>query len=76
VLTILDCCYAGNAHETFAIGHASRIDRNLNGSRRIYDMLTSYDRNKATPAPGPRSFTNALINTLNRLLDGIWTDAS
>lgn len=66
VLTILDCCFAGNGHKTPAIGLASRKNRDSN---RICDLLTACDRDKYTPAPGPNSFTNALINTLNRLLD-------
>ena len=57
VLTILDCCYASDAHK------GSR------GDRRIYDLLAACPPGKSTPAPGIKSFTRRLINTLNDLLN-------
>lgn len=57
VLTILDCCYASDAHKGFQ------------GGRRIYDLLAACPPGKPTPAPGARSFSRRLIDTLNRLLD-------
>lgn len=57
VLTILDCCYASDAHK------GSR------GGRRIYDLLAACPAGKSTPAPGDRSFSRRLIDTLNGFMD-------
>jgi hypothetical protein len=56
VLTIFDCCYASNAQKT------------CDESQRIYDLLAACPEGKTTPAPGKGSFTQRLVDTLNRLL--------
>lgn len=56
VLTILDCCFASSGH------------KGCTDSRRTYDLLAACDKDEETPAPGESSFTQRLINTLERLL--------
>ncbi|KAF7514375.1 hypothetical protein GJ744_000145 [Endocarpon pusillum] len=58
VLTIFDCCHAGQ--------EASRI---VNWHR-IYETLSATDERGVTPTPGPKSFTSALISSLIELRDG------
>lgn len=52
VLTILDCCAAGN---TF---------RDSTSDVRAFEVLAAAGRNTPTIGPGPRSFTRAFIDTL------------
>jgi hypothetical protein len=56
VLTIFDCCYASNAQKA------------CDDSHRIYDLLAACSEGKTTPAPGKGSFTQRLVDTLDRLL--------
>lgn len=56
VLLILDCCYAGTA-----------CRERRNGSNR-FELLASCSEDTPTPAPGPRSFTTALIKEIHALL--------
>ncbi|KAI9787483.1 MAG: hypothetical protein M1839_000012 [Geoglossum umbratile] len=58
VLTILDCCYAGN------------IERSTNnGGRRAYEVLAAGAPGVMTQQPGEHSFTNALISVLKVVTD-------
>ncbi|PSN69311.1 hypothetical protein BS50DRAFT_572468 [Corynespora cassiicola Philippines] len=57
VLTILDCCYAGNAHKGY------------HQERRIYELLAAAPRGEITACPGPNSFTNVLIRSLEESLE-------
>src|SRR5436190_24149719 len=57
VLTILDCCFASN------------IQKDFEEDVRIYELLTASGPDKPTSAPGPKSFTRALIDSLQELLD-------
>ncbi|KAF2260730.1 hypothetical protein CC78DRAFT_584513 [Lojkania enalia] len=54
VLAILDCCFASHAHKGY------------NEGRRTYELLCPI--NEFAPGPGPRSFTTALIKSLEELL--------
>lgn len=56
VLAILDCCFASNAQK----GHIE--------DRRAYELLAASPMNQTTRAPGPESFTTALIKSLKALL--------
>jgi hypothetical protein len=58
MLTIFDACYASNIHKA-----VQRQDP------RTYEMLTATGHDKMTAGPGPRSFTAALIGSLQSLLE-------
>lgn len=58
VLVILDCCFASNAH------------KGLNESTKIYELLAACPRDEPTVAPGDKSFTRRLINSLKSLVGG------
>ncbi|KAH0557061.1 hypothetical protein GP486_005148 [Trichoglossum hirsutum] len=53
VLTILDCCFAGD------------VDRSSGLSDRTYELLAANGPGETTPQPGPHSFTNTLISVLS-----------
>jgi hypothetical protein len=57
VLSLLDCCYAGNAH------------KGVGGERRTYELLAACPRGQKTRGPGPNSFTTRLLDALEHLLD-------
>jgi hypothetical protein len=57
VLAILDCCFASYAH------------KGQSNERRMYELLAACEKDKRTPRPGPKSFTNAFIQTVRKLLD-------
>lgn len=57
VLAILDCCFASNAQKGFI------------EERRCYELLAASPMNQMTRAPGPDSFTTALIKSLKELLE-------
>ncbi|KAF2002303.1 hypothetical protein P154DRAFT_521115 [Amniculicola lignicola CBS 123094] len=57
VFVLFDCCFGSNAHKGF-------IDE-----RRLYWLMAASPRYETTPAPGPHSFTTALIQALRKLLD-------
>ena len=57
VLTILDTCFASN------------LQKNIASPGRCYELLAASHFNKPTSAPGPKSFTRALINSLKQLLE-------
>ena len=54
VLQIFDCCYAGNLEPT-------------RGGGRVFEYLAATSANHTTKAPGPHSFTRALIWSLKDL---------
>ncbi|KAF2839379.1 hypothetical protein M501DRAFT_1016460 [Patellaria atrata CBS 101060] len=58
MLSIFDCCYASNIFK-----NVQRQDP------RTYEMLTASGHDKPTQAPGPKSFTRALITSLSKLLE-------
>ncbi|KAF1939946.1 hypothetical protein EJ02DRAFT_407390 [Clathrospora elynae] len=57
VLAILDCCFASNAH------------KGQSNERRTYELLAACGKDDTTPGPGTNSFTNAFIQTIEKLLD-------
>ncbi|KAF2877430.1 hypothetical protein BDV95DRAFT_146937 [Massariosphaeria phaeospora] len=57
VLAILDSCYSSNAHEGY------------HEENRAYELLAACPRDGTTVAPGPNSFTTALIKSLKELLN-------
>jgi hypothetical protein len=57
VLSILDCCFAGNVHKG-----------GLSDPERTYQLLSAGDKNQTTQKPGEQSFTTALIESLSELL--------
>jgi hypothetical protein len=57
VLTILDCCYAGNAQ------------KGCQDSHRMYDLLAACPAGKTTPAAGKASFSRRLIDILDDMLN-------
>ena len=66
VLSLLDCCYAGNAHE--GVG-GELAHRGFGGERRTYELLAACHRGQKTRGPGPNSFTTRLLDALEHLLD-------
>ena len=56
-MTILDTCFASN------------LQKNIASPGRCYELLAASHFNKPTAAPGPNSFTRALINSLRQLLE-------
>lgn len=58
ILTIMDSCFAGNVPPT--------VNRAYENS---YEYIGACHKNKMTSSPGARSFTRALINSLQHLLD-------
>lgn len=56
VLAIFDCCYASNV-------------KGCQDSRRLYDLLAACPEGKPAKAPGKNSFSQRLIDTLNKMLD-------
>lgn len=63
VLTIFDCCHAGQGASPIVNGH------------RIYETLSATDERGVTPTPGPESFTSALIASLIELGDVVFSTA-
>jgi hypothetical protein len=59
VLSILDCCFAGNVHKG-----------GLSDPERTYQLLSAGDKDQTTQKPGALSFTTALIKSLSELLKG------
>src|SRR5450432_490152 len=57
VLTIFDCCFAGNLV----------IPSERSASQRIFEFLAATGKDTTTPKPGPHSFTTALIWALEKL---------
>jgi hypothetical protein len=57
VLSILDCCFAGDVHKG-SDGHDDRT----------YQLISAGGREKITQKPGPNSFTQALMDSLVDLL--------
>lgn len=57
VLTILDTCSAGS------------VMKGVNDSDQTFEVLAATGRKKPTAAPGPRSFTRALVDALQGQLD-------
>ncbi|KAE9969850.1 hypothetical protein EG328_006637 [Venturia inaequalis] len=58
ILTIMDSCFAGNVPPA--------VNRAYENS---YEYIGACHRDRATSSPGDRSFTKALIDSLNHLLD-------
>ncbi|TID27268.1 hypothetical protein E2P81_ATG00031 [Venturia nashicola] len=58
VLTIMDACFAGNVAPT--------VDRVYDN---IYEYIGACHKGKMTSSPGNRSFTSALITSLNHLFE-------
>lgn len=56
ILVMFDCCFAGAAQK----GYLER--------KRIYELLAACPSLETTPAPGPTSFTNILIDCIECLL--------
>jgi hypothetical protein len=56
VLAIFDCCFAGAAQKGFA------------EEERVYELLAACPSHETTAAPGPTSFTNILIDCMEKLL--------
>ncbi|KAL1639171.1 hypothetical protein SLS58_008139 [Diplodia intermedia] len=57
ILSIMDCCFA------------SDMMRSLGENSRVYELLAASHIGKVTEEPGDNSFTRALIDSLNHLLD-------
>ncbi|KAF2238761.1 hypothetical protein EV356DRAFT_516661 [Viridothelium virens] len=55
-LSILDCCFAGDVHKSV-----------FQEDDRTYQLLSAAGKGKMTRAPGPESFTRALIKSLSQL---------
>lgn len=58
MLSILDCCFAGDVHK------GSPAD-----TERTYQLISAAAQRKVTSKPGEASFTRALIQSLEALLD-------
>jgi hypothetical protein len=58
VLAILDCCFASTA-----------AVKNSSDQTRAYSLLAASSTEGYTPEPGPKSFTTALCDSLEELLD-------
>lgn len=57
ILTILDTCYSSN------------LQKSGNDDTRTFELLSACTIDQTTAAPGPNSFTRALIDCLKKLLD-------
>jgi len=57
IFAILDTCFAGNL-----------IKGPMTEETKIFEVLAAAGPNKVTSGPGPRSFTRALMNSLEKLL--------
>ena len=75
VLSLLDCCYAGNTHKGVVeeLDHEGVVEvlahKGVGGERRAYELLVACHRGQNTRGPGPNSFTTRLLDALEYSLD-------